>query len=286
VHGQVDRGVAQPDAADGGGEDVAAAQPGVQPAFEHGEDHRDAEGVEAGGGAAGLLGLGRADQRLHLGGQRAGRIVGDAVYTKTWSPRFRTQIGGFLEIAEGNRFSSTSTNRYSFIYSGDVNGDGQGGNDLIYIPRDQSEINLAPYTITGGPTISAAEQWAQLDAFIRQDDYLSKHRGEIAERFGGENPWYSDVDLRILQDIGLYSGAKQHALQLSLDVLNVGNLLNSDWGVRKVASASATSPLRVVGSTPSGAPIFNFTGPTSTLIDDPGIASRWRIQLGLRYFFN
>jgi hypothetical protein len=214
------------------------------------------------------------------------RIVGDAVYTKTWSPRFRTQIGGFLEIAQGNRFSSTSTNRYSFIYSGDVNGDGQGGNDLIYIPRDQSEINLAPYTIPGGRTVSAAEQWAQLDAFIRQDDYLSKHRGEIAERFGGVNGWYSDVDLRILQDIGLYTGAKQHALQLSLDVLNVGNLLNSDWGVRKVASASATSPLKLVGSTPSGAPVFNFTGPTSTLIDDPGIASRWRIQLGLRYFFN
>jgi hypothetical protein len=80
----------------------------------------------------------------------------------------------FLEIAQGNRFSSTSTNRYSFIYSGDVNGDGQGGNDLIYIPRDQSEINLAPYTVPGGPTVSAAEQWAKLDAFIKQDEYLSK----------------------------------------------------------------------------------------------------------------
>jgi hypothetical protein len=218
-------------------------------------------------------------------GQRH-RIVGDATYTKTWSPRFRTQIGGFLEIAEGNRFAGAGGNRYSFIYSGDVNGDGQAGNDLIYIPRDQSEINLAPRTVPGGPTVSATEQWAQLDAFIRQDDYLSKHRGEIAERFGAVNPWYNNIDLRILQDIGLYSGAKQHALQFSLDVLNVGNLLNSDWGVRKVASVSATSPLTLVGSTPSGAPVFNFTGPASTFIDDPDITSRWRIQLGLRYFFN
>ena len=72
--------------------------------------------------------------------------MGDAVYSKTWSPRFRTQVGGFLEIAEGNRFSSTSTNRYSFIYSGDVNGDGQGGNDLIYIPRSESDASLVDYT--------------------------------------------------------------------------------------------------------------------------------------------
>jgi len=214
------------------------------------------------------------------------RIVGDAVYSKTWSPRFRTQFGGFLEVAEGNRFSSTSTNRYSFIYSGDVNGDGQGGNDLIYVPRSESDASLVDFTDANGVVHTATEQWTALDAFIRQDSYLSKHRGQIAERFGGVNGWYSDIDLRILQDIGLYSGAKRHTFQLSLDVLNVGNLLNSDWGVRKVASASATSPLKLAGFSSGGAPQFNFTGPAKTLIEDPGIASRWRIQLGARYFFN
>ena len=218
-------------------------------------------------------------------GQRH-RIVGDAVYAKTWSARFRTQFGAFLEVAEGNRFAGAGGNRYSFIYSGDVNGDGQAGNDLIYIPRNQSDINLAPYVDRSGRTISAQDQWTQLDAFIRQDDYLSKHRGEIAERFGAVNPWYNNVDLRILQDIGLYSAGKKHTLQLSLDVLNVGNLLNSDWGVRKVASASATSPLTLVRFDTNGAPVFNFTGPTSTFINDPDLLSRWRAQFGVRYFFN
>ena len=218
-------------------------------------------------------------------GQRH-RIVGDAVYTKTWSPRFRTQVGGFLEIAEGNRFAGAGGNRYSFIYSGDVNGDGQAGNDLIYIPRTQADIGLTSYVDRTGRTVTAQEQWSQLDAFIRQDDYLSKHRGEIAERFGAVNPWYSNIDLRVLQDIGLYAGAKKHTLQLSLDLLNVGNLLNSGWGVRKVASASATSPLTLVRFDAGGAPVFNFTGPTSTFIDDPDLLSRWRAQLGVRYFFN
>jgi hypothetical protein len=225
-------------------------------------------------------------------GQRH-RIIGEATYSKTWSPRFRTQIGTFVEVAEGNRFAGSGGNRYSFLYAGDVNGDGYGGNDLIYIPRSQSEITFAPYTPQGGATISAQEQWNRFNAFIEQDEYLREHRGQIADRFGAVNPWYSNIDLRILQDIALGTAGRRHAFQVSLDVLNVGNLLNSDWGVRKVASSSATSPLRHVvdaNGVPqfdaSGRPILNFTGPSETFIDDPGLYSRWRAQIGLRYLYN
>ena len=73
---------------------------------------------------------------------------------------------------------------------------------------------------------------------------------------------------------------------MSLDLLNVGNLIDSDWGVRKVASSSATSPLTLTGFDGAGAPMFNFTGPAETFIDDPNTLSRWRAQLGLRYFFD
>ena len=132
-------------------------------------------------------------------------------------------------------------NRYSFIYAGDVNGDGQGGNDLIYIPESESDIILLPTA-----TQSAAQQWTALNAFIEQDDYLSKHRGEIAERFGAINPWYSNIDLRILQDLSLGSGARRHNFQLSVDMLNFANLFNSSWGVRKTANPAALSPLKLV----------------------------------------
>jgi hypothetical protein len=213
-------------------------------------------------------------------GQRH-RIVGTASYSRSWSSRYKTQLGMFLEVAEGNRFAGAGGNRYSFIYSGDVNGDGYGGNDLIYIPRDQSDILLDPMG-----TVTAQEQWNRLNAFIEQDSYLKKHRGEIADRFGAVNPWYSDIDLRILQDIGLNRGSTRHTFQVTLDVLNVANLINSDWGVRKVASASATSPLTLVRFNSAGAPVFNFTGPDKTYVDDPGLFSRWRAQLGVRYLFN
>ena len=217
-------------------------------------------------------------------GQRH-RIIGDASYVKRWSERYRTQLGVFVEVAEGNRFAGAGGNRYSFIYSGDVNGDGSAGNDLIYIPRNESDIRIAAYTTPDGVTVTEADQRARLEAFIAQDDYLSEHRGEIAERFGLVNPWYTNVDLRVLQDVSLPAGGTRHTFQVSLDLMNVGNLISSDWGVRKIADPTATSPLRLAGFDVDGAPVFNFTGPGKTFIDDPDPLSRWRMQLGIRYLF-
>jgi hypothetical protein len=217
-------------------------------------------------------------------GQRH-RIVAGATYSKEWSPSLRTQIGLFVEVAEGNRFAGAGGNRYSFIYSGDVNGDGTGGNDLIYIPRDQSEIQFVDCPTTCGSNITPQQQWDAFNAFIEQDPYLRSHRGEIAERFGAVNPWYTNVDLRILQDLA-FGNITRHTFQLSVDVLNIGNLIDSDWGVRKVATASAASPLILTGFDGGGAPVFNFTGPSETFIDDPSLLSRWRAQVGLRYFFD
>jgi hypothetical protein len=218
-------------------------------------------------------------------GQRH-RIIGAATYAKQWNSALRTQLGLFFEVAEGNRFAGAGGNRYSFIYAGDVNGDGFGGNDLIYIPRDQNDIVLEDFVDAGGNTVTAADQWTRLNAFIEQDKYLSSHRGQIAERNGAVNPWYNTVDLRILQDFALGGGGRKHTFQLSFDMLNLGNFIDSDWGVRDVASSAATTPLSLspTGFDANGAPILRFTGPATTFVGDPGLLSRWRAQIGLRYF--
>jgi hypothetical protein len=213
------------------------------------------------------------------------RIVGAGMFTKTWSARFVTNVGLFVEAAEGNRFAGAGGNRYSFIYAGDVNGDGYGGNDLIHVPASQADIRLETFT-SGGRTVTAQEQWTQLDRFIEQDGYLSEHRGEISERFGGVNPWYSNIDLRVLQDIRFDALSRPQTIQVNLDILNVANLLSSDWGVRKVADPAATSPLRLVRFDGDGEPVFNFVGPNQTFIDDPAIYSRWQLQLGIKYLLN
>ncbi|MBI3006008.1 MAG: TonB-dependent receptor [Ignavibacteriales bacterium] len=199
------------------------------------------------------------------------RITAVATYRHKWSDMFATNVGLFVEAAQGNKFAGAGGNRYSFVYSGDVNGDGNFGNDLIYIPKDQSDINLVN-----------AGDWAALNAFIEQDEYLSSHRGQIAERFGAVNDWFTNIDVKILQDIHLNFGT----FQVSLDILNFMNMLSSDLGVRKVASSSATSPLRLVDfGGPGGTPRFSFIGPKETFIDDPGLNSRWQAQFGLRYIF-
>lgn len=213
------------------------------------------------------------------------RVVGSLSYSHTWSERMKTQVGVFLEVAQGNsnRVERAGGNRYSFLYSGDVNGDGYGGNDLIYIPATQSEITFDPDTLPGGTVVSAAQQWTALDAFINQDSYLSGRRGQIAERHGLVNPWYQTMDVRVLQDIGLASG---HRLQLSLDILNFLNLINTGWGVRQVANPLATSPLQLTGFSADGTPHFNFVGPSHTFDPDPDPLSRWRMQLGVKYLFH
>ena len=220
-------------------------------------------------------------------GQRH-RIIGGSTYKHRWNNTFATSIGLFFEVAEGNRFITTGGNRYSFIYAGDVNGDGVGGNYLIYIPNNQNEINFAPITDENNVVITTPEeQWAAFNAFIEQDSYLSENRGKIAERNGLVNPWYFNIDLRILQDFSFMLVGKRHTFQLSFDILNVANLLNPDWGVRKVADTKATSPLQLVDFDGSGEPMFNFNpNVKETFVDDPGLFSRWQMQVGLRYFFD
>jgi Carboxypeptidase regulatory-like domain len=207
-------------------------------------------------------------------GQRH-RIISGVTYKHTWNDNVATTFGLFMEAAEGNTFTTSGGNRYSFVYSGDVNGDGAAGNDLIYIPEGPGDINLAD-----------ASQWNALNSFIEQDDYLSEHRGEIAERNGLVNPWYFNIDMRILQDFTVQAFGKDNTFQLSLDILNVPNLLNPDWGVRQVASPFATSPLALDGFEEGGEPIFNFNGVQETFVDDPSLFSRWQMQIGLRYMFN
>jgi hypothetical protein len=206
-------------------------------------------------------------------GQRH-RIVGGTTYKHEWNENFATTFGLYMEVAEGNVFTTAGGNRYSFVYAGDVNGDGAGGNDLIYIPEGPGDINL-----------TNPSQWDALNAFIEQDDYLSEHRGEIAERNGLVNPWYVSLDLRILQDFTIQAFGKDNTLQLSLDILNFPNLLSPSWGVRQVASAAATSPLVLDGFNGDGEPIFTFNGVKETFVDDPSLFSRWQMQVGLRYFF-
>ena len=184
-------------------------------------------------------------------------------------------------------FSSwTSGNRFAYVYGGDINNDGTSSNDLLYVPTNAEIDNMTftPLLDVNGNVQNQAAQRQGLKNFIAQDKYLDGLRGQHTEKYGGETPWYSQMDLRILQDLILNPKTKQ-TLQFSVDIVNLGNFISSKWGVRKYATTSGYyQPLSV--SYNSNAPTYQFDPALkTTFIDSPDLLSRWQIQLGLRFTF-
>ena len=67
-------------------------------------------------------------------------------------------------------------------------------------------MNFAPLTDINGNVQNAAIQRQTFKNFIAQDDYLSRNQGQYTEKYGGETPWFSQLDLRILQDLNFKAG--------------------------------------------------------------------------------
>lgn len=189
------------------------------------------------------------------------RVIGTLMHRIEYG-KMATSVALFMEYAQGGRFSYT--------YSGDINNDGSGLNDLIYIP---TESDLAAMNFSSEAGRNGYE------AFIQQDEYLNANRGEVMEKYGMLSPWYSRWDLRILQDLMV---SDDNMLQLSIDILNIGNMFSSDWGVRQFPTN--TQPVGV--SVTDGEPTYSFDPAlTSTFTDDFSLMSRWQMQIGLRYRF-
>mgnify|MGYP003628648647 FL=1 len=140
------------------------------------------------------------------------------------------------------------------------------------------------YTYLPQMQFTGASDGAALDAFIAQDDYLSGRRGQYAERYGALAPWRGRWDIKFLQDYNIkISENKTNTIQFSIDILNFGNLLSSDWGVIQQPNNIQPIGVSVDGS---GTPTYSFNGnQTSTFGFDSSLASRWQAQVGLRYIF-
>lgn len=177
---------------------------------------------------------------------------------------------------------------FSYVYGGDLNGDGGNSNDLIYIPSNTGEMNFEEFT-SSDRTFTVGEQVNAWEAFIQQDKYLSSNRGSIAERGAVISPMVFRADFSAAQQLFTNIGGKRNALEFRLDVLNVGNLLNSEWGIGQFATT--TSPLVPRGTDASGAPVFRLRNFGDQLISQTfqpsaNVADVWRLQFGIRYIFN
>lgn len=220
------------------------------------------------------------------------RIVGFINYRKEYGGEF----GGATTVTLGA--TANSGIKLSYIYSNDMNGDGQN-NDLIYVPADGSELTFSSLT-AGGRTFTPAEQAAAFNEWIEGDDYLSSRRGDYAERNGQEFPWLTRFDFTIAQDFYIKVGEKgiKNAFQIRFDILNVGNLLNDEWGV-SYSSVTGT-PLTLASTSGTGVPSYRMATQTVTNPDGTSsvvlardrfvrginVGNTWQGQLTLRYTFN
>ncbi|MEX0987739.1 MAG: carboxypeptidase regulatory-like domain-containing protein [Bacteroidales bacterium] len=177
-------------------------------------------------------------------------------------------------------YSGYSPYGFSFTYENDMNNDGYA-NDLIYIPKEKGEIQF----------ISAADEDAFFN-FIEQDKYLSSNMGNYAEAYSARAPWTHQFDLRFAQDFSLNVAGQKNTLQFSIDLLNFGNLLNSEWGVNKnMFEANNGQILRYEGADVNNVPSFSM----ATDVDGAYLTNSystyynynqtWQLQLGVRYIF-
>jgi len=207
------------------------------------------------------------------------RIFANFSYQLKWSENVKTTFG--------LTYDGSQSGPYSFTYreGRDLFNDDSRDNALIFIPANSQQIQLS------GDEAEQAAQWQRLNTFIENDEYLSANRGEYAERNASRGPWSHVVDFKLLQDFSFNVGEKKHTIQVSADIFNFTNLLNSEWGQRKFIRSNV-SPLTTVST--GDVPVFSVNdgiinadgSPNLEELDDFGLqSSRWQAQLGLRYSF-
>lgn len=177
-------------------------------------------------------------------------------------------------------YNGSSAGGYSFHYANDMNGDGYS-TDLIYIPKEKGDIKF----------VSAADEDAFFK-FIEQDKYLSKNKGNYAEAYSARAPWLHRFDLRLAQDFSIQAAGTKNTLQFSVDFLNFGNLINSEWGVPKnMVVANNGRILRYEGKDASNVPSFSMAKDSNgqylseSYSTNYHFSQTWRLQFGVRYFF-
>ena len=159
------------------------------------------------------------------------RISSNFSFDFKWNDNLKTRIGLFHESVQGQPFSFTyGSARDLNRFGGSTFFDDSRDNALIYIPENFTEIRLFDSNENGSTT----DEWETLNEIIEGNDYLRSRRGQYAERNGDRGPWSHVIDLRFAQDFSLMVGGKKHTLQFTTDIFNFTNLLNKDWGSKKV----------------------------------------------------
>ncbi len=196
-----------------------------------------------------------------------------AFVSLSYSDRGNNHYSLFYEAYNGG-------NNYSYTYTGDFNNDAVI-NDLMYIPKDDSEILFA-----------SDDDKNRYWAFANNDKYLSRHKGQYAEANSVYSPWVHRLDLRYAHDFKVRIGNSVNTLQLSVDIKNLLNLFNSSWGVYKIMNTDLNGGkiLELDHVNADNVPVFKTNSKVQPGMEiwqyshDP--TQCWYASIGIKYMFN
>jgi hypothetical protein len=205
------------------------------------------------------------------------RVIGSFGY----STPSNTWAGNILANTHFNIFyTGASSGGFSYMFTNNMIGDGVN-NNLIWIPRERGDIRF----------INEEHE----DAFFRfkaQCRYLRRNAGGYTEAHAVRAPWVHRFDLRVARDFRI----NRNTLTFSVDITNVGNMLNSSWGIPKnqaLANAGRILTFENAAMVANGDNIPVFSVPNAILSEEAtpwttfyGIGNTWRMQFGVRYTFN
>jgi hypothetical protein len=233
------------------------------------------------------------DQLSEQVGISAFQMPHRVVFTGTYTTPFKmlpTDISFIYTGQAGTPLTFTATGAGG---RGDLNSDGQGGNDPIYIPRsatDASEIQFRDATFAGTTgTVTAAQQAAAFDQFINAQSCLASQRGRIMDMNTCRNPWWSTLDMTIRQQ---FPRLLQGRFSIEAQIFNLPNLINENWGkIRTRGGFPQSSILTHVGQAVDGQgrpqSVFNFNPAEATNPFPIALSpiNFYQIQLGARFGF-
>ena len=173
---------------------------------------------------------------------------------------------------------------YSYMLSNDMNGDGYNY-DALYIPTDEQVVN-------GDFRFASESDRDRFMAYVNNDSYLSKHKGEYAEAYSVYSPWVHRVDFSYKHDFKVKIGQSVNKLQLSVDLKNILNLFSSNYGVSKYMNPDLNEGriLKFEKIDAEGYPVFStpskVNANTETFVRNIAIGQCWYASVGIKYLFN
>lgn len=203
-----------------------------------------------------------------------------------------TYAKGKMATNIGLFYNGQSGQTLSYLTFGDINGDDGSKTtskatpaaDLLHIPTDASF-----FVAKNGLTPQA--QYEGFINYANSTEYLKSRIGKNTERNGDRLPWENHVDLKLVQDFKVY---KNNTLSLTVDVFNIGNLVNKDWGKAYYVSNQGTSPLTLESFVTTGdvvkpqysfSPQYGLDKYTNKPYSYSDYLSRWSMQFGVKYKF-